>query len=188
MPATQSLQAGLIEQLVARFGLIPHPEGGFYRETYRATQRVVRVSGNDTAHQHASNARPTPAADLSASTAILYLLSGDAYSAWHRIGADEGWHFYAGCPVDVHVLRPDGGLTSHRLGNALERDDAVFQAVVPARCWFAAERIDTAGYALLGCTVAPGFEFREFELADTGQLLATHPSHAALVGRLGRRR
>ncbi len=160
-----------VNQLIRQFDLRPHPEGGYYRETYRCEERVQRLQAGR---------------ERSASTAIYYLLSGDAYSAWHRIRSDELWHFYAGCPLDVHVLDDGGQLRTLRLGNALEEPDAVFQAVVPARCWFAAERIDRQSYAFVGCTVAPGFEFSEFELADAAQLQMQYPQHAKLIGRLGR--
>lgn len=160
------------DRLVGQFELIPHPEGGYFRETYRAGDRVSRASTGDV---------------RSASTAIYYLLSDDAYSAWHRIRSDEVWHFYAGGALDVHVLTRDGSLVTHRLGNALERDDAVFQAVVEAGQWFAAERVDPEGFAFVGCTVAPGFEFSEFELADVDALLAEYPGHSDIVRRLAPR-
>jgi len=167
MPADPALQ----DQLIARFGLRAHPEGGYYRETHRDSARVAREGAGG-------------AATHAASTAIYYLLCERAYSAWHRIRADEVWHFYAGCPLHVHVLEADGSLTTHRLGNALEHGDAVFQAVVKAGCWFAAERSDPDGFSLVGCTVAPGFEFSEFELADAASLRAAYPRHAALIARL----
>jgi predicted cupin superfamily sugar epimerase len=160
-----------VNRLIDQFDLQPHPEGGYYRETYRCEERVQRLQSGG---------------ERSASTAIYYLLSGDAYSAWHRIRSDELWHFYAGCPLDIHVLDDGGQLRTLRLGNALEEPDVVFQAVVPARCWFAAERIDRQSYSFVGCTVAPGFEFSEFELADAAQLQMQYPQHAKLIGRLGR--
>jgi predicted cupin superfamily sugar epimerase len=158
-------------RLIARLGLVPHPEGGYYRESYRANERIRRLDG----------------AERSASTAIYYLLCGDAFSAWHRIDTDEIWHFYAGDALDVHVLEDGGRLTTYRLGNALSDERCVFQASVPAGRWFAAERIDSCGYALVGCTVAPGFEFSEFELADARRLEVTHARHAALIQRLASR-
>ncbi|MGO4331084.1 cupin domain-containing protein [Cupriavidus sp. M-11] len=168
MPARPALQ----DQLIQRFGLQAHPEGGYYRETHRDTARVAREGG------------PAGVATHAASTAIYYLLCDEAYSAWHRIRADEVWHFYAGCPLHVHVLEADGSLTTHRLGDALAHEDTVFQAVVRAGCWFAAERSDPDGFSLVGCTVAPGFEFSEFELADAASLQKAHPRHAALIARL----
>lgn len=158
-----------VSKLVQRLGMMPHPEGGFYVETYRAADRVNRgVDG----------------ASRVSSTAIYYLLDNEAYSAWHRIASDEVWHFYAGTPLNVHVLTPQGDLVTHHLGNALENPAQVFQAIVPAGCWFAAELAQPGGYALVGCTVAPGFEFAEFELAQAEVLLANYPQHDEIIRRL----
>jgi len=156
--------------LIRRLGLLPHPEGGHYRETYRAAGTVIRADG---AHR-------------AASTAIYYLLCDGAWSTWHRIRADELWHFHAGSPLHIHVLAPEGGYRRLRLGNALEDPGAEFQAVVPAGSWFAAELTEPDGYALAGCTVAPGFEFSEFELADASELRRLYPAQAGLIARLAR--
>ena len=159
------------DELIRRFDLKPHPEGGFFSETYRSVDSVRRDDGSTQTR--------------SASTAIYYLLCDGAHSAWHRIKSDEVWHFYAGEPLNVHVLDEAGRLITHTLGNALTHPDAVFQAVVPAGLWFAAECADPATFALVGCTVAPGFEFSEFELADVEALKTRHPQHAAFIERLG---
>ena len=162
--------AAAAQHLIARLGLEPHPEGGFYRETYRSEERIQRG---------------IPPVERAAATAIYYLLADDAYSAWHRIQSDELWHFHAGDSLNVHVLEDDGTVSTHRLGHAAHDAMAVYQAVVPAGCWFAAERVPGEhGYALVGCTVAPGFEFSEFELADDGALLAKYSAHGDLIRRL----
>ena len=156
--------------LIRRLGLEPHPEGGFYRETYRSEERVQRG---------------VPSVERAAATAIYYLLADDAYSAWHRIQSDELWHFHTGDALDVHVLEDDGTVRTHRLGHAAEDEMAVYQAVVPAGRWFAAERVAGAhGYALVGCTVAPGLEFSEFELAEGHVLLKSHAAHDSLIRKL----
>jgi hypothetical protein len=158
------------DELVRRFDLQPHPEGGYFRETYRSSDVVHRDGSADS---------------RAASTAIYYLLCDGAHSAWHRIQSDEVWHFYAGDPLNVYVLEDDGALTVLRLGNALEQAGCVFQAVVPSGRWFAAQCDDAASAALVGCTVAPGFEFSEFEIADAGALLREYPQHEALIKKLG---
>ncbi|NPT53477.1 cupin domain-containing protein [Paraburkholderia elongata] len=170
MPNTSTSPAAK-DELIRRFDLKPHPEGGFFSETYRSAEAVRRDDGSTQTR--------------SASTAIYYLLCDGAHSAWHRIKSDEVWHFYAGEPLNVHVLDEAGSLITHKLGNALTHPDAVFQAVVPAGRWFAAECADPATFALVGCTVAPGFEFSEFELADVNAQKAQHPQHAAFIERLG---
>ncbi len=161
------------DRLIHALGLRPHPEGGYFRETYRSSERVRCGDGRV----------------RSASTAIYYLLRGSDYSAWHRIRSDELWHFHAGTPLDVHVLTADGKLVTHRLGNPLDHPHAVFQATVPANHWFAAERVPAGpeDFCLLGCTVAPGFEFSEFELAQASDLAATFPAHSGTIHRLSRR-
>ncbi|PYQ62269.1 MAG: cupin [Acidobacteria bacterium] len=133
------------EEVVELLGLQPHPEGGFYRETFRA---------------------PAPDGVRAPSTAIYYLLRAGDVSAWHRVvDADEVWHHYAGAPLEL-VLSPDGReRTSVRLGPGLAAGERP-QAVVPAGVWQAARPL--GGWALVGCTVAPGFEFSSFEMAPAG--------------------
>lgn len=157
------------DELISQLALQPHPEGGHYRETYRSAQRVTRP-GDD--------------ATRSACTAIYYLLRGHEKSTWHRIRSDEMWHFYDGAPLHVHVLLPEGGLALLRLGNPLFHVGAQFQALVPAGAWFAAECADAGGHSLVGCTVAPGFEFEEFEIAQAAQLVREWPLHRELIERL----
>ena len=156
------------QDIVQSLALQPHPEGGFFRETYRSAEPVQRADG----------------ALRSASTAIYYLLCDGAYSTWHRIRSDETWHFYAGSTLVVHELLADGSLRTHRLGP--EMGNEVFQSTVLAGNWFAAELADPSSFALVGCTVAPGFEFSEFELADAAQLAREYPLHGALINRLRR--
>jgi uncharacterized protein len=159
---------------IASLGLVPHPEGGFYRETYRAPE-VIAVE-----HLPArfGGAR-------ACSTAIYFLLPGDQISALHRIKSDEIWHFYAGGALTLTLIHPDGRLEAHRLGPDPERGES-FQSLVPAGCWYGATVDDPAGYALVGGTVAPGFDFADFELADRAMLLATFPQHRQTILRLTR--
>ena len=133
------------EDVVRLLDLAPHPEGGFYRETYRD--------------------RP-PGGGRGASTAIYYLLRAGEVSAWHRVlDAAEVWHFYAGGPLLLSVS-PDGRRTEvHRLGPDLATGERP-QAVVPAGAWQAARPL--GAWTLAGCTVAPGFEFASFEMAPPG--------------------
>lgn len=157
------------DNLISLLSLTPHPEGGHFRETYRSQHRVTREED---------------AASRSASTAIYYLLRGRERSTWHRIRSDEMWHFYDGVPLRIYVLEPDGGLSIFRLGHPLRHEGADFQALVPAGRWFAAECEQSEGYGLVGCTVAPGFEFEEFEIGDASILKRDWPEHAELIARL----
>ena len=152
--------------------LLAHPEGGFYRETYRAQDVIAGV------HLPARFRGPR-----ACSTAIYFLLPGDQVSALHRIKADEIWHFYAGTPLTLTLIHPDGRLEMPRLGPDPERGES-FQVLVPAGCWYGAAVDDPAGYALVGGTVAPGFDFADFELADRETLLASFPEHRQTILRL----
>lgn len=158
-----------IAQLVAALGLQPHPEGGFYRETYRAAEGITRA------------ALPTRfTGDRSHGTAIYYLLGAGDCSKLHRIKADEIWHFYAGDPLRIVAIAPDGTLSVTVLGQDFGAGQ-VPQHVVPAGHWFGAIPAEGSAYALTGCTVSPGFDFADFELGKRGELLAAFPQHRAWV-------
>ena len=150
---------------IARLALVRHPEGGWYRETYRAAERVE------------ARALPTRfGGGRVFSTAIYYLLRSGERSALHRIKSDEIWHHYAGDPVTLWLLEAPGAAREIRLGGEGEP-----QALVPAGVWYGARVVDGGAYALMGGTVAPGFEFADFELADRAALLGRWPAHRALI-------
>jgi predicted cupin superfamily sugar epimerase len=159
---------------IERLNLIPHPEGGFYRETYRASESIPRAGLPERFH-----------GDRSFSTAIYFLLRGSDISALHRLHQDEGWHFYDGSSMTVHVIKPSGAYAPIKLGRNIERGEQL-QAVVPHGCWFGASVDDPDGFALVGCTVAPGFDFADFEMPGREQLLSLFPQHEAIIRRLTR--
>jgi uncharacterized protein len=160
---------------IASLGLVPHPEGGFYRETYRAAETI--------AADHLPARFPGARAF---STAIYFLLPGDQVSLLHRIKSDEVWHFYAGTSLTLALIHPDDGrLEECRLGPDPERGER-FQVLVPAGRWYGASVDDPDSYALVGGTVAPGFDFADFELADRETLLARFPQHRPVILRLTR--
>lgn len=154
-------------------GLAPHPEGGFYRETYRSDEALPGT---------ALPKRFGAARNLC--TAILYLLQHPDFSAFHRIKSDEIWHHYAGGDLRLHVLHGDGSHEELLVGTESAR--ARPQAVVPAGCWFASEPAAADSYSLVGCTVAPGFDFADFRLASRDELCAGWPPHKDLIARLTR--
>ncbi len=153
----------MVEELVRALGLRPHPEGGAYRETYRAQLQVQ-----------------TPRGLRAAGTAIYYLLARGEYAAWHRVASDEVWHFYDGAPLKLYLLG-EQGLETVVLGREVARGERP-QAVVPAGVLQAAA--PQGDYTLVGCTVAPGFDFADWELPPTEALLARYPEHAELVRQL----
>jgi predicted cupin superfamily sugar epimerase len=116
-----------------------------------------------------------------AGTAIYYLLEGHDFSAWHSLESDEVWHYYKGSLVNIHVIDMKGNLTTHLLGDPSEYSDASFQVVIPAGHWFAAEPVDKLTFSLIGCTVTPGFDFRDFISADRATLINLFPQHHTLI-------
>lgn len=159
-PANMDTQA---QQLIDHLQLKPHPEGGYYAETYRAAEAV---------HTHSGRTR-------SAGTAIYFLLHGQDKSHFHKIAADELWFFHQGQPLEIVSIR-EGQLHTVRLGSNLAHGESL-QATIPAHTWFAARVAGGAGYALVSCTVAPGFDFADFELAERGPLTAAFPELAATI-------
>ena len=163
-----------VAELVERFQLLPHPEGGYYKETYRSPGLI---------HQ---DALPQSfSGDRHFSTAIYFLLEQGNFSAFHRIQSDECWHFYAGQTLHVHVIHPNGQYELHKLGHDLSKGES-FQAVVPAGSWFASETATGGSFSFVGCTVAPGFDFADFELAKAAELMQQFPSAKTLIEKLCR--
>ena len=161
------------EQVIQLLGLAPHPEGGHFAEIFRAPLAV-------TSAVHAGG--------RAASTAIYFLLQTGELSALHRVRSDEVWHHYAGDALDLHAFSAASHVR-HRLGNDLARGERPL-AVIPAGVWQAA-RVEAAqgtshGYALCGCTVAPGFDFIDFELPSREEMLTKLAAHAEWVKALTR--
>lgn len=160
------------QQLIDKLGLLPHPEGGYFKETYRSTEDI------------AANALPDRfTAERQFSTAIYFLLLDDNFSALHRIKSDEVWHFYTGSPIVVTEINSEGSLTQTTLGSNVEQGQ-VFQHTVPAGSWFGSEVLGRSGYALVGCTVAPGFDMQDFEMADGQELIQQFPQHSTVINTL----
>jgi predicted cupin superfamily sugar epimerase len=159
---------------IDKLQLTPHPEGGYYRQTYCSELTIAR----EALPSAFFGTRP-------ASTAIYFLLEGENFSALHRLHSDELWHFYAGSPLLVHVIDTAGTHSTISLGCNPDAGQ-VLQAVVRARNWFGSHVADWTSWALVGCTVAPGFDFADFELAKRSELMATHPQHREIVERLTR--
>lgn len=156
------------KSLIQKMGLIPHPEGGYFKEIYRSSDIVIPMGMPDNYKRVAS-------------TSIYYLLCDNQFSAWHKLKSDEIWHFYHGSPLTIYLLNKDGELATHKLGDPTTIKDAHFQVVITANQWFAAQPDDPHSYTLIGCTVAPGFEFEDFELANRDKLNAMYPAHTTLI-------
>jgi len=166
-----------LDEIVRSLSLSPHPEGGYYRETYRASLTLPRAA-LATAHR----------GDRSASTAIYFLVPRGSFSALHRIASDEVWHFYAGAPLEVVEIDRDGVVRRTVLGSDL--GDETPQHVVPAGAWFGSRVLAgteaRGSFAMVGCTVAPGFDFAGFTLAERAALTREYPEHTRLIEELTR--
>ncbi|NQX78325.1 cupin domain-containing protein [Gilvibacter sp.] len=163
-----------LEQLITKFDLKPHPEGGYYKETYRSSGTIAEAN--------------LPAAydgERNYATSIYFLLMADNFSSFHRINQDEIWHFYDGSPLLLHIITPEGVYSEHLIGIDLSRGE-VPQYVVPGGCWFAAEVIEPSGFSFIGCTVSPGFSFADFQLGKRSELINDFPKHADVIERLTR--
>ncbi|MEW5869172.1 MAG: cupin domain-containing protein [Chloroflexota bacterium] len=160
------------EYWIEKLNLQVYPRGGCFRETYRASEAIPP----EALPERYDGARAF-------STTIYFLLQGEQVSPLHRLKSDEGWHFYAGSPLRLHLFQPDGSYAALVLGPDFELGQ-VFQAVARRGCWFGAALERPDGYALLGCTVAPGFDPSDFELARRGEMLRLYPAQAALIERL----
>ena len=158
----------IIEQL----DLKPHPEGGYFKETYRSTGLV-----------NADSLDESYGGERNYSTCIYFLLTSESFSALHRIKQDEIWHFYQGSTIRLHMISNNGEHTEHLIGNNLSNGE-VPQFVVPGGYWFAAEVIGEDTYALVGCTVSPGFSFEDFELQSRKELTELFPHLERTIAQL----
>src|SRR3954451_19656828 len=158
------------EQIIERLQLVPLTiEGGYFRETYRASVVFAAAGLPD---QFAS--------ERNASTAIYYLLTPDTFSAIHRVKSDEVFHFYAGDPVEMLQLLPDGSGRIITISNDLAAGHEP-QLVVPAGIWQGCRLLGGGAWALMGCTVSPGFDYADFELATREELMSTYPDFVELI-------
>ncbi|MDM8525501.1 cupin domain-containing protein [Desulfococcaceae bacterium HSG8] len=160
------------EYWINKLELAEHPEGGYFRETYRSDEFI----DTDALPERFNGQRAF-------STAIYFLLKGNQVSRLHRIRSDELWHFYAGSPLTIHIIDPQGQYERIRLGGNLDNGE-VFQAVVKSGSWFGAAPDIADSYSLVGCTVAPGFDFHDFEMGDRDELLDKYPQHASVINLL----
>jgi uncharacterized protein len=153
------------QRLISDLHLQAHPEGGWYRETYRSAERVTTSLGTV----------------RSATTSIYFLLTSEVFSAFHRLASDETWHFYRGDPVTIEIIASSGAHERRVIGNG----DAL-QTTVAGGAFFASHVDAPNGYALVGCDVAPGFEFADFQLTTRSMLTAAYPQFGPLIARYTR--
>ncbi|WP_378176863.1 cupin domain-containing protein [Aquimarina sp. SS2-1] len=164
-----------VKEIVNKLHLKPHPEGGFYKETYRSDGVIPKevLKGGFSG-------------DRNYCTGIYFLPTSHNFSAFHRIKQDEMWHFYGGSSLYVHVITTEGEYINHTVGMNLDQGETP-QVVVPAGCWFASSVKDAERYSFVGCTVSPGFDFEDFELAEKESLSDTYPEHKKIISQFTRK-
>lgn len=163
------------EQIIEALGLTPLPmEGGYYSETYRCGERIPRAV--------VDSRYPS---ERSICTAIYYLLTPEMFSAMHRVRSDEIFHFYRGDPVEMLMLYPDGSHELVMLGSDVLSGEKP-QMLVPHGVWQGCMLKAGGEYALMGCTVAPGFEFEDYEHGDRTSLISAYPDCKRIITKLTR--
>ncbi len=155
------------EDIIEKLDLQPHPEGGYFKETYRS-------------HGEIDTLKESYKGNRNYSTCIYFLLTSDTFSAFHRIKQDEIWHFYDGSPIRLHTISSTGVHSEFVIGRDFDKGQ-VPQLVVPGGDWFAASVVGEDNYALVGCTVAPGFHFDDFELPTRKELISKFPKHKEVI-------
>jgi predicted cupin superfamily sugar epimerase len=159
------------KKYIDKLRLEPHPEGGYFKEIYRSGEIILPEGLPERFRK-----------GRAVSTSIYFLLVGNEVSNFHRIKSDEIWHFYDGCGVKIFAIDNSGLLSQYRLGKNIEKNE-LFQVVIKYNDWFAAELIDKKSFCLVGCTVSPGFDFGDFELAKRKKLTEAFPRHKELIER-----
>ena len=156
------------EYWIKNLNLTEHPEGGFYRETYRSAEHASNSSLPDRFR-----------GDRNFSTSIYFLLRSQDRSLFHRIQSDEIWYYHAGSSLTLYVINNEG-LKTYRLGPEVDRGESL-QIIIPATCWFGATVNETDNFTLSSCNVSPGFDFDDFELADRSSLIKIFPDETAII-------
>lgn len=164
------------DEIIKYLKLEKHPEGGYFRETYRSHESIIE-----------KNLPERFESPHSFSTAIYFLLTKDDFSAFHIIKQDELWHFYGGAPIDVHVINKTGEYECLKIGNDMPSGEFP-QGIVKSGSVFGSTMSENSefDYSLVGCTVAPGFEFEDFKLLQEKELLSQFPEHESIIKRLTR--
>ena len=160
------------QEIIDHFNLIAHPEGGYYKEVARSKGLILE-----------KNLAEYFQGNRNYYTSIYFLLTSDKFSAFHKINQDEIWHFYQGSSLKLHLISPDGKYSFVIIGNDFKNNE-VFQFTVPAHYYFSAEVIQKNSFSFVGCTVAPGFDFRDFVLPSYKELSNEFPNHAEIIKEL----
>lgn len=162
------------EEIIKHLDLQPHPEGGYFKETYRSVGSISEASLPENFKGSRNYA-----------TAIYFLLTYGNFSAFHKIKQDEIWHFYEGSPIRLIMISEGAELSEIIIGRNFSKGE-VPQFAVPKNHWFAGEVMEPESFSLVGCTVSPGFDFRDFTLAERKELEDSFPQHASIIQKFTR--
>jgi uncharacterized protein len=159
---------------IEKLNLAEHPEGGRFAPAFRASEQICRAG---LPNRFTGNRAIV--------SSIYYLLERGRFSAFHRLKSFEIWSFFEGDPLTIYILDPHGGLTEKKLGRNVDNGES-FQIAIEAGNWFAAEQRGPGDFTLVGCTVAPGFEYEDMEIAGRAELLAQYPQHSGIIEKFTR--
>jgi hypothetical protein len=165
---------GKAEYWIEKLNMTGHPEGGFFAPAFRASEQI----GNDGLPGRFTGNRAIV-------SSIYYLLKKGQFSTFHRLKSVEIWSFFEGDPLSIYVLDRHGGLTEKRLGRNVDIGESL-QVAIDAGDWFAAEHRGPGEFTLVGCVVAPGFEYEDMEIASRAELRARYPQHLEIIEKLTR--
>lgn len=158
-------------EIVKFFKMLPHPEGGYYREVYRS-EEIIKKDFLPGRYNE----------DRAFSTSIYYMLAGEQISHFHKLKSDEIWHFYLGSHLIIHMLDHKSGYEKIQVGNNLTNGE-IPQLIIQKEKYFAAEVSDKNSFSLIGCTVSPGFDFNDFEFGTEEILISSFPEYTELIKR-----
>ena len=157
---------------ITKLELLPHPEGGYYKEVYRANEKIDKA------------ALPSRySSERTFATSIYYLLKSGQFSSFHKLKSDETWHFYKGSPIAIYLISLAGKFEKIVLGDEIDKNQ-LLQYTIERETWFAAEPLEKNSYSLIGCSVAPGFEFDDFQLGKRAELIMSFPKYSEIILRL----
>ena len=155
-----------VDDIIGHLNLVAHPEGGYFKETYRSAEEIDSKQGK-----------------RNIATNIYFLLKSGEKSAFHRLRSDEFWYFHEGSPLEIFIIFPNGELKREILGSDCLGDQKP-QLLLPKGTWFAARCLNEQSYTLISCSVSPGFDFDDFELADRATLLREFPNFVEIITEL----
>jgi predicted cupin superfamily sugar epimerase len=162
----------ITKEIIKHFNLTAHPEGGYFKEVYRSKGEIV-----------SENLGKEFDGNRNYCTSIYFLLTSEKFSAFHKINQDEIWHFYIGTPLKLHLISPEGNYSFVLIGSDFKKGE-IPQFTVPAHYYFAAEVLEKNSFSFVGCTVSPGFDFRDFVLPSCKDLTKKFPENSKIIEQL----